>query len=174
MDAVNRRSRADGARDERGFSLIEVLVAMLVLTAGLLPLAGLFAAGVQQMGASTPMMLAREKAREAIESVHAARDTGTASWESIRNQADGGVFLDDAIAIKNPGPDGLVNTEDDLKEADQLPANMYEREIDILPLNIDGTATVNQNLREIRVIVRYRLNQVWRTYTLVTYISSYS
>jgi hypothetical protein len=135
---------------------------------------GIFAVGVQQMGASTPMMLAREKAREAIESVHAARDTGEASWATIRNVAQGGVFLDNAIAIKNPGPDGLVNTNDDLAQADQLPAGLFTREIDILNLNFDGTATVNPNLREVRVIVRYRLNQVWRTYTLVTYISSYS
>lgn len=174
MDAVNRVSRVGGARDERGFSLIEVLVATTVLAVGILPLVGLFAAGVQQMGASTPMMLAREKAREAIESVHAARDTGEASWPTIRNVADGGVFLDAAIAIKDPGPDGLVNTVDDLIQADQLPAGLYTREIDILPLNNDGGGGVNQNLREIRVIVRYRLNQVWRTYTLTTYISSYS
>ena len=120
------------------------------------------------------MMLAREKAREAIESVHAARDTGEASWATIRNAAQGGVFLDAAIAIKNPGPDGLVNTADDLLQADQLPAGLFTREIDILNLNFDGTATVNPNLREVRVIVRYRLNQVWRTYTLVTYISSFS
>lgn len=174
MDAVTRVSHAESARDERGFSLVEVIVATMVLAVGLLPLVGIFAVGVQQMGASTPMMLAREKAREAIESVHAARDTGEASWATIRNVAQGGVFLDNAIAIKNPGPDGLVNTNDDLAQADQLPAGLFTREIDILNLNFDGTATVNPNLREVRVIVRYRLNQVWRTYTLITYISSYS
>lgn len=172
MDAVNRVSREGGARDERGFSLIEVLVATVVLAVGLLPLVGLFAVGVQQMGASTPMMLAREKAREAIESVHAARDTGTASWETIQNVANGGVFLDNAAPISDPGVDGLVNTADD--GAEQLSEGMFTREIDILPVNIDGTANPNPNLREVRVIVRYRLNQVWRTYTLVTYISSYS
>ncbi len=172
MDAVNHVSRAGSARDERGFSLIEVLVATMVLAVGLLPLVGIFAVGVQQMGASTPMMLAREKAREAIESVHAARDTGEASWATIRNVADGGVFLDAAVAIKEPGVDGLVNTADD--GADQLSVGLFTREIDIVPVNFDGTATPNPNLREVRVIVRYRLSQVWRTYTLVTYISSFS
>ncbi len=132
MDAVNHVSLAGGARDERGFSLVEVIVATMVLAIGVLPLVGIFAMGVQQMGASTPMMLAREKAREAIESVHAARDTGEASWATIRNAAQGGVFLDAAIAIKNPGPDGLVNTADDLLQADQLPAGLFTREIDIL------------------------------------------
>ena len=172
MDAVTRVSRAGGAQDERGFSLIEVLVATLVLTAGLLPLAALFATAVQRMGASTPMTIAREKAREAIESVHAARDTGTASWETINNVADGGIFLAGPQPIKQVGVDGLVNTADD--GADQFSDSLFTREIDINPLNNDVGGGVNQNLREVRVIVRFRVNQQWRTYTMVTYISSYS
>jgi prepilin-type N-terminal cleavage/methylation domain-containing protein len=159
-------------QDERGFSLIEVLAATLILTAGLLPLAALFAAGVHQMAASTPMMLAREKAREAIESVHAARDTGTASWATIRNVSDGGVFLDAPTALRAPGPDGLVNTADD--GAEEFSATLYTREIDLLPINFDGTQAVNPNLREIRVTIRYRVHQAWRTYTLTSYISRWS
>ena len=132
----------------------------------------LFAVSVQRMTASTPQLLAREKAREAIESVHAARDTGEASWATIRNVADGGVFANTAQAIRDPGVDGLVNTSDD-GEA-QMSAELFTREIDILPINFDGTGTVNPNLREVRVIVRYKVYSAWQTYTLVTYISSYS
>jgi prepilin-type N-terminal cleavage/methylation domain-containing protein len=164
-------TRAPRAQDERGFSLIEVIAAIAILTAGLLPLVGLFGVAVQQMGASTPMMIAREKAREAIESVHAARDTGQ-PWSTIRNVADGGVFDNNATAIKDPGMDGLVNTADD--GADQWPDSLFTREIDITDLLIDGTATVHPSLRQITVIIRYRVNQAWRTYTLVTYVSSYS
>jgi prepilin-type N-terminal cleavage/methylation domain-containing protein len=161
-------------QDQRGFSLIEVLAAITILMVGLLPLAALFAAGVQQMAASTPMMVAREKAREAIESVHAARDTGNASWDTIQNEANGGVFDDNAVAIKDPGPDGLVNTDDD--GADLFPASMYTREIDILPVMLDPPQPLipNPNLREIRVTVRYRVNQAWRNYTVVSYITPFS
>jgi prepilin-type N-terminal cleavage/methylation domain-containing protein len=158
--------------DERGFSLIEVLVAMFVLTIGLMPLAQLAAGASQRAAQSTPMLLAREKAREAIESVHAGRDTGEASWATIKNAADGGVFLNGAQPIKNPGDDGLVNTGDD--GAVELPATMFTRQIIITPLNFDGTTTLNPNLRQIQVIVSYKVNQTWRTYTLTTYISSYS
>ncbi len=172
MASVNRLASSQSARDERGFSLIEVLAAMLILTAGLLPLVALFATAVQRMGATTPMMVAREKAREAIESVHAARDTGEASWATIRNVANGGVFLSGARPIKNPGGDGLVNTADD--GLDELPAELFTREIAIGSLNIDGTATVNPNLRQVTVTVRYRVGNFWQTYSLVTYISSYS
>ena len=65
------------------------------------------------MTASTPMLIAREKAREAIESVHAARDTGEFAWTTILNVADGGVFLNGAQPVRRPGIDGLVNTADD-------------------------------------------------------------
>jgi prepilin-type N-terminal cleavage/methylation domain-containing protein len=158
---------------QRGFSLVEVLVAMLILTAGLLPLAGLFATAVQRMTASTPQLLAREKAREAIESVHAARDTGEASWATIQNNdVTGGVFLTGPQPIKAPGNDGLVNTADD--GATQILAHEFTREIDINPLNFDGTATVNPNLREVRVEVRYKVGGAWFSYVLTTYISSYS
>ncbi|MEO8678200.1 MAG: prepilin-type N-terminal cleavage/methylation domain-containing protein [Vicinamibacterales bacterium] len=163
---------ADQIHDDRGFSLVEVLVAMFILTVGLLPLAQLSAAAVMRAAASTPMMLAREKAREAIESVHAARDTGEASWATIRNVADGGVFLDAATAIKNPGNDGLVNTADD--GADELSVGLFTRQIVITNLNFDGSGTLNPNLRQVQAIVRYRVNNAWQTYTMTTYISSYS
>lgn len=161
-----------GVASERGFSLIEVLAAMVMLTVGLLPLVGLSAISVQRMGASTQMLTAREKAREAIESVHAARDTGEASWPTIRNVSDGGVFLDGAQPLRSPGLDGLVNTADD--GATEFPVTDFTREVDINPLNLDGTQTLNQTLREVRVTVRYRVNSSWRTYVMTTYVSSYS
>lgn len=172
MAAVTLVRRADAVNDERGFSLIEVLVATLILTTGLLPLAALFALAVQRMGASTPSLTAREKAREAIESVHAARDTGEASWATIRNVADGGVFVDGPTAIKDPGNDGLVNTADD--GDDELPPESFTREILISDLAFDGSVNINPNLREVRVIVRYKVFNAWQTYTVITYISSYS
>lgn len=159
---------------ERGFSLLEVLVAMLILTAGLLPLAGLFAVAVRRMTASTPQLVAREKAREAIESVHSARDTGEFSWATIQNKPTG-VFLTGEQDIRDPGADGLVNTTDDAAAAIQLPAGEYRREIVITPLIQDGSESqINLNLRQIKVIVKYKVGGIWNTYTLTTYISAYS
>ncbi len=52
---------------------------------------------------------------------------------------------------------------------------MFTREIDINTAQLStAPATVNPNLREVRVIVRYKVNNAWQTYTVVTYISSYS
>ncbi len=61
--------------DERGFSLIETLIAMAILATGLLSLAGVFIMGLNHLAGSSGALIAREKAREAVESVHTARDT---------------------------------------------------------------------------------------------------
>lgn len=177
---------------ERGFTLIEVIVAMTVLTVGLLSLVGVFTAGLKRVSASSSQLIAREKAREAVESVHAARDTGRLSWGNIQNVADGGIFLSGAQSLHEPGVDGIANTADDdaapletmhkpgpdgiLGTADDQDILLHDftREVAIAPLNFPNTGTLNPNLRQITVNVRYRVDDMWRTYTLVTYISSYS
>jgi prepilin-type N-terminal cleavage/methylation domain-containing protein len=120
--------------DERGFSLIEVVVAMSLLLVGLLGLAQVFYLGIVNASTSSSHLIAREKAREAIESVHTARDTRTIAWAAVRNVAaptctgiaavgaqpavaftagGGGVFLNGEQQLRQPGADGLVNTADD-------------------------------------------------------------
>jgi prepilin-type N-terminal cleavage/methylation domain-containing protein len=179
-----------GAR-EHGFSMIEVIVAMGILAAGLLSLAAVFTVSVKRVNESTPMLIAREKAREAIESVHAARDTGEFAWATIFNDTvSGGVFRSGAQPLRTPGNDGLVNTSDDgavetmrkpgadglLSTSDDeiVTLNNFTREIIIAPLNYDGTGLVNPNLREVTVNIRYKVDNAWRTYSLVSYVSSYS
>jgi prepilin-type N-terminal cleavage/methylation domain-containing protein len=191
VDGMSRlHSCSERSHRAAGFSLIEVVVAMLVLTVGLLSLVGVFALGVQRMRVSTPMLIAREEAREAIESVHAARDTGEFAWNTIRNVADSGLFLDGPQPLRGPGNDGLVNTTDDgaietivkpgadriLSTADDelVRLNDFTREIRITPLNYDGSTEVNPNLRQVTVTVRYLVDRNWRTYRLVSFVSSYS
>ena len=188
--ALADERRTIALRPADGFTLIEVMIAMLVLTVGLLSLVGVFAAGVQRIGSSSAMLTAREKAREAVESVHSARDTGRLAWDKISNVADGGVFIAGPQSLKVPGADGLMNTADDgaietvrkpgydgiLGNADDeiISLTAFTREIKIDPLNYDATATLNPNLRQITVTVKYKVDNVWRTYTLTTYVSSYS
>lgn len=175
---------------QEGFSLVEVIVSTGLLATGLLTLAAYMSYGLRYMAGTSFAVLAREKAREAVESVHTARDTGVLSWPKIRNVAAAGVFRDGPQTLTIPGADGLVNTADDGaveklrtpgndgilgNSDDQLtPLTNFTREIAITDLNRDGTSVVNPNLRQITVTIRYNVQGLWRTYTLTTYVSSFS
>jgi type II secretory pathway pseudopilin PulG len=193
VDGVTRTQLESPARRqaEHGFSLIETMVAMGVMSAGLMALVGVFALGVTRMATSSPMLIAREKAREAVESVHAARDTAELAWNTVKNTSEtGGVFLTGPQSLKLPGLDGLVNTADDgaietmrkpgangiLNDSDDelVPLRDFTREIRITALNYDSGGGVNPNLRQVVVTVRYKVDNAWRAYTLTTFVSSYS
>ncbi|MBL8141977.1 MAG: prepilin-type N-terminal cleavage/methylation domain-containing protein [Acidobacteria bacterium] len=174
-------------RHDDGFTLIESLIAMAVLSFGLLGLAQAFYLGMQHMSTSSANLVAREKAREAIESVHSARDTRTITWAQIRNVADGGVFLDGDQPLNAAGADGLVNTADDedagierprspgpngiLGDDDDefTPLTNFQRSIQILELD-----PVNPDLREVQVTITYTVGPQQRTYQLRTFISAFS
>ena len=175
-------------KKESGFSLVETLIAMGILATGLLSLAAVFAMGLNQLKGSSASLIAREKAREAVESVHTARDTRIVTWAQIRNTGAGGVFLADAQPLKDAGADGLVNTADDgdyevslapgedniLGTADDIstPLDTYTRTIEISDIVTNGIP--NPSLRQLRVTIGYRVGQAQRTYVLTTYISRIS
>jgi len=179
------------ANSRDGFSLIEMMLAVLILGGGLLALASAFAEGMILMSTSHYHQIAKEKASEAIESVTAARDTRTITWAQIRNvnawtgdPVGGGIFLNGSQPLRTRGGDGLVNTADDGSvEAENLPGSdgilgtsddviqpltAFTREIQISNV---GAST---NLRQIRVVVTYQVGHLTRTYELVTYISSFA
>jgi type II secretory pathway pseudopilin PulG len=172
---------------QSGFTLVEVVCAMGLIIIGIIGLEGALAFGVRQLTASQDQFIAAARAAEAIESVFKARDNKVLTWSQIRNVrgasgADGGVFLDGPSAVRDPGPDGLINTADDgaieqiitpgpdgvLGTADDVktPLNGFTREI--LIRDIDAT------LRQLQVIVRYPTANGQATYTVTTYISSYA
>ena len=88
-----------------------------MLSVGALGTAAVFTQGMERTKSSPGDLIATQKAQEAIESVFAARDSHTVTWAQLRNVigtgSDGGIFLDGAQSIKDPGADGIVNTADD-------------------------------------------------------------
>jgi len=165
-------------RDE-GFSLIEVMIAMAILATGLLSLAGVFVLGLKHLSSSSAALIAREKAREAVESVHTARDTRVITWCQIYNvgaaraaacaDQPAAVFLAGMQPLHAPGADGLVNTSDDnqletmvspgpdniLGNDDDFTTELknYRREIEITEILTGGAP--NPSLRRLRVRIRF-------------------
>ncbi len=188
------RSSARSIRNH-GFTLVEVIVSILILSIGVLALIQVYARGMTVMSTSKWDVIAKEKASEAVESVFTARDTRVLVWAQIRNVvgagAGGGVFLDGpqplyAVCTSAPVNDGLINTADDtrcpresivepgpdnlLGTADDIRTQltMFTREIRIR--DVVG----NINLRQIDVIVTYSVGRLQRQYVLTTYISSFA
>jgi len=168
--------------NDRGFSLIETVIALGVMTVALLGLAALLTAGMRRIASAPGDLTATQKASEAIESVFSARDTHTVTWAQLRNVADGGIFLDGPQSLRLPGLDGLIDTGDDgaietvtypgrdgqLGNADDVTVTLsnFTREIQI--------RNIETNLRSVTVIIRYPQGSTMRTYTLTSYISNFA
>ena len=176
---------------EKGFSLIEVMVAVAVLTIGVMGAAAVLTAGMQNLASSPADVIVAQKASQAIEAVFAARDSHKLTWAQIRNVKgasgnDGGIFLDGPQALHTAGPDGLVNTADDdaaietnvtpgkdqtygTADDQHVVLNGFTRET-----AIRDVPSENGNLRSITVTLTYQSGPTKRTYTLSSLISAYS
>jgi prepilin-type N-terminal cleavage/methylation domain-containing protein len=70
---------------ERGFSLLEVVISMAVLTVGMVSLLGVFGLAMASTQTSQQDMIAKQLANEAYESIVTARNTAQISWDDIQN-----------------------------------------------------------------------------------------
>ena len=87
-------------QEQSGFSLVETVFAIGILSVAALGMAGIFTQGMQKTANSPAELIATQKAAEAIESVFSARDSHSITWAQLRNQANGGIF--------NNGPQPLT------------------------------------------------------------------
>jgi prepilin-type N-terminal cleavage/methylation domain-containing protein len=187
-------------RVEAGFTLMETMIAIVVLAVGVLGLAAMLADSLTYMNTSQVDYIAQQKAVEAVESVFTARDIGQATWSSICNVSStvcaNGVFLNGAQTLCDPGPDGILGTSDDysgstcavaadailqptsagvlnvtsLTNANRVPLSNYRF---LRTITITNVANVT-NLRQIQVTISYRAGKFQRSYTLTTNISNFS
>lgn len=110
---------------ESGFSLIEVLISILVMTTGLLGLLGSLGLAMAATQNSEELNIAKQLANEALESILTARTTAQVQWVQIANGTcsvgqNCGLFLSGAQPINNPGADGIVGTSDDAAAGPQI------------------------------------------------------
>ncbi len=174
--------RISKRRGQRGFTLIETMIAIALMTIGILTLVATFGEAVGATQYAEQNMIARQKALQALESVYTARNTQQLTFAQIANTTSGGIFVP-SEGMLCAGPDGLVNTTDDVNcpasgpcaagpECIVLPgpdgilgtaddvafslANMT-RAVNITnALNSDGT--INQTLKIVTVTITYVTN----------------
>lgn len=101
------------AKRQQGFTLMEVLIAMGVMTFGILSLVSVFTQGLVATNQTTIQYIAQQKAQAALETIYSARDTKLLTYAQINSVSAGGVFKDGPQPLCAPGPDGLYGTADD-------------------------------------------------------------
>jgi prepilin-type N-terminal cleavage/methylation domain-containing protein len=180
-------------RAQSGFSLLETMIAIVILSFGILSLAVVFSQGLLFAQATQMDYIAQKKAEEAVESIFTARDTQETSWLQIQNVGQGGIFLDGPqplyapglnnglvgtagddtthpdVIITGPGPDGILGTADDVV----TPLTSMTRTIQIANV-VDAAGNIEPNVRQITITMNYPVGRLHRTYTLISYISSFS
>jgi prepilin-type N-terminal cleavage/methylation domain-containing protein len=170
---------------QQGFSLIETMISVVVVTVGLLALLSVLGMAISATQNTKYDQIAREKAVETIESIYTARETNQIGYTAIQNQPNG-IFQSGMIALTDAGPDGIDGTADDVPAAPimvpgpsgvltgssppDVPVSLasFEREILI------RTDPINGNLRDITVTIQYPGVQAGqRTYTIHALISAF-
>jgi prepilin-type N-terminal cleavage/methylation domain-containing protein len=177
---------------QSGFTLLEAMIAIVILSFGILSLAAVYAQGIQVASMTQMDYIAEKKAEEAVETIFAARDSKLLAWVNVRNVTgtgggNDGVFVvgpqpllaagpdglfgtsdDDTsnpdVVIMGPGPDGILGTSDDVV----MSLKNMTRTIDIV--DVPGES----GLRQITITLTYTTGALTRQYTLVSYIAQFS
>src|SRR5207245_11501648 len=107
------RNHALLKKHSTGFTLLETLIAMLVLTIGVLSMIDVMAQGLKVSATTQYDYIAKKKAEQASEAIFTARNSQEKSWDQIQNISQGGIFKDGPQPLYAPGNDGLVGTLND-------------------------------------------------------------
>lgn len=186
---------------QRGFTLIETMIAIAVMTIGIVSLLAVFGTAVASTQNAQENLVARQKALETMESIYTARNTQQITFAQIANIVNGGIFTSGATQLQSAGPDGLVNTADDVPfpasgvcpagpECITLPGpdgilgtaddqamslSNFQRQIQIAPVLESDGVTINPNLKQITVTISYSTggSPIPRAYTVNALISAF-
>lgn len=177
---------------QSGFTLLEAIVAIAILSFGILSLAAVYAQGIQVANMTQLDYIAEKKAEEAVETIFAARDSKVLAWTNIRNVtgaggANDGVFLVGPQPLLAAGPDGLYGTADDVaNQPDTVivgpgPDKILGTADDVLMPLTNMTRTIviadvpgESGLRQVTITMNYTAGRLKRQYTLISYIAQFS
>ncbi len=187
--------------NERGFSYIDVMIALVILMIGILASTAALTANLVRSYETEKQVIAKQVALSTIESIFSARDIArigaVSGWDSIGNVGSNpdssgtpqGVFLTDFRPIREDlGWDGVAGTIDDACAAGsacQVAGRTdntsdvitgFERRILITDLQDSERPSPPHSIsrRRIDITVRYFVNQLVREQTVSTIITNYA
>jgi type II secretory pathway pseudopilin PulG len=172
-------------------TLLEVMVAGLIVSVSLITLAMTMVQGLSAMIIVEEQLIAKQKAREVLESVFTARSTQNLAFTDIESLSNGGIFLEGWQPIRGMGVDGIANTGDDAAtpvESIPLPGSdgtwgtaddetrvldTFQRRISFSPVLLPSS-TVDQEIRNVTIDVRFLSRGTWWTVSVSSYISRFA
>jgi prepilin-type N-terminal cleavage/methylation domain-containing protein len=195
---VKRETPITGApalrRGERGFTMIELMISVVVLTIGLVSMLGVLGLTMVATQTSQQDSIAKTIANEAMEGIFTARETQNVTWGQIQNTGSGGIFVSGLVAVDCAGVDGIIGTADDAACGPQIleqpgstgiyagtcppdvcyPLTNFQRQIAIASV-FDSGGNVIPSLRQVTITVQYTPSQqiTPKQYVVSTYISQY-
>lgn len=175
--------------NEKGFSYLEVIFAILIMTIGIVAALSAISLAMMRETIVENKNNARQITTAALESIFAVRDlrSGTNvnnannplnNWGALSNNVNtGGIFTPGWTPIRrNPGPDGINGTADDVCPAAVTCAGNtsavvpgYERSIIITDIPEKGISAIRK--KKIQISVRYTVGQTQRFETITTVIT---
>jgi len=187
--------RASTGQTQKGFSLIEVMISMVILVIGLVSMLGVFGVAMATTQTSQQNAIAKQLANEAMESILTARETANVTWAQIQNTGAGGIFIPGLLPINCAGVDGIIGTFDDAACGARVleqpgpngvyagtcppdtctPLTNFQRSIAITPVLPAGGGPPIATLRSITITIQYNTPQfrIPRNYVMTTFISQY-
>jgi type II secretory pathway pseudopilin PulG len=129
-------------RDNKGFSLIEIMIAILIVTTGLLALSAALIIGVTLPGKARQQEIAKQLANSIMESIIAAKESsrpGFSTFESLSltTSSPPGRFVPGVAAMLEAGPDGVYGTCDDGQPKGPLNLNCPGFGTRVMELDVD-------------------------------------
>ncbi len=99
---------------QRGFALIEVMIAMVILSVGMCAVLASFGLAITATESAQEDLIARQKALDALESIYTARNSQQIPFAAIQNVGAGGIFLSGPQPLLCAGPTyGIVGVSGD-------------------------------------------------------------
>jgi Tfp pilus assembly protein PilV len=173
---------------ESGFTYIDVMIAIVILTVGVLALLSGISGSLVQTKGQEQQLLAKQLAASAMESIMSVKETDPTrlGWTAVGNVGTNvdalgvahGIFLSGNQPVySDPGPDEIYGTADDTGTV----VSQMQRQITITDLcdpdrpssicTPPGTLAIR--MRSVRVTVTYNVGSLQRQESLVTVLTDY-